>query len=98
MARKPADSYTFTLRIRESLRRELEREAEKHRTSLNTMIRLKLEDAFDAQDLRTHGEHNRDTEILLARYFKHLTVYELQQDLARALDKTTDPEVAKLWH
>ncbi|HMF19277.1 MAG TPA: toxin-antitoxin system HicB family antitoxin [Gemmataceae bacterium] len=97
MSRKPTDTTHISLRIRESLRRRLEREAEKHRTSLNTMIRLKLEDSFAEQDRKDHGEHNRDMEVLLARYSKHLTLYDLQQDLMRALDKTTDTEVAKLW-
>jgi hypothetical protein len=95
MPRKPTDTTHISLRIRESLRRDLAREAEKHRTSLNTMIRLKLEDAFGAQDRRTHGEYNRDMEVLLARYSKHLTHLELAWDLAQALEKTADPDLAK---
>jgi hypothetical protein len=97
MVRRPTDTAHVSLRIRESLRRRLEQEAKRHRTSLNNMIRLKLEDSFAEQDRKDHGEHNRDTEVLLARYAKHLTLYELQQDLARALDNTTDREVAKIW-
>ena len=92
MPRKPTDTTHISLRIRESLRRRLEREAEKHQTSLNTMIRLKLEDAFEASDLRTHGECNRDTEVLLARYSKHLTLYELQQDLMRSMSYFSSQE------
>ena len=97
MVRSPNVTVQVNLRIKESLRRQLEREADKHQTSLNNEMRLRLEDSFKAQDLRDHGEHNRDTEVLLARYARHLTLHELQQDLMRAMEKTTDPEVAKLW-
>jgi hypothetical protein len=42
-ARKPHDIVNFNLRIRESLRAKLAREAEKHHTSLNNEIRVRLE-------------------------------------------------------
>jgi hypothetical protein len=95
--RSPDTTVQVNLRIKESLRRKLEREANKHQTSLNNEMRLRLEDSFKAQELRDHGELNQHTKTLLERQGRHLTLYELQQDLIRAMEKTTDPEIAKLW-
>ncbi len=47
MARKPTDIVAVTLRIREDLRRRLEREAKRDRTSLNAEMERRLEDSFD---------------------------------------------------
>ena len=46
MPRKPVDIAHVNLRIRESLRRKLEREAERHQTSMNNEIRVRLENSF----------------------------------------------------
>jgi hypothetical protein len=96
MARPLHRTAHVSLRIRESLRRRLEQDAKRHHTSLNNMIRLKLEDSYAEQDRKDHAEHNADMEVLLARYAGHLTLYELQQDLIQAMEKSTDPQIAKL--
>jgi predicted HicB family RNase H-like nuclease len=47
MARKPTDTVAITLRIREDLRRRLERAAEKYDVSLNAEMEKRLEASFD---------------------------------------------------
>src|SRR5262249_30097590 len=49
MARKPADFVQFKLRIREDLRRRLEREAEKKKISTNAEAVERLEKSFDVE-------------------------------------------------
>jgi hypothetical protein len=48
MARKPKEIVGLTLRVREELRRRLEREAKRNNTSLNAEIEARLEHSFDA--------------------------------------------------
>jgi hypothetical protein len=52
--RKPTDTTHISLRIRESLRRELAKEAAKHRVSLNNEIVQRLNDSFEDLDSRRH--------------------------------------------
>jgi len=47
MARKSTDTVAITLRIREDLRRRLEREAKKKDTSLNSEMEARLENSFE---------------------------------------------------
>jgi hypothetical protein len=47
MARKPKEIVGLTLRVREDLRRRLEREAKKYGMSLNAQIERRLEDSFE---------------------------------------------------
>jgi hypothetical protein len=49
MARKPTDTVALTLRIREELRRRLQREADKDDVSLNWEIIRRLEGSFEAR-------------------------------------------------
>jgi hypothetical protein len=51
MRREPADIAVFTLRLREKLRDQLEREAKKHQTSMNDEIIRRLEDSLRGEDL-----------------------------------------------
>jgi hypothetical protein len=51
MARKPSDIVAPNLRIREDLRRRLEKAAEKNRVSINREMINRLTDSFE---LRTH--------------------------------------------
>jgi hypothetical protein len=53
MSRKPTDTVQVGLRIRESLRRQLEKESEKHRCSINQEMAMRLEDSFRADALRS---------------------------------------------
>jgi hypothetical protein len=96
MPRKLVDIAHVNVRIRENLRRKLEREAKLHRTSLNNEIRLRLEDSFEQGDRRGLDELRRDTEVLLARYAQRITKADLEDGLAQALSRSTDQAVAKL--
>jgi hypothetical protein len=53
MSRKPTDTVQVGLRIRESLRRQLEKESEKHRVSINQEMAMRLEDSFRADAFRS---------------------------------------------
>jgi hypothetical protein len=50
MARKPTEIVNFTLRLREDLRKRLERAADKAERSLNIEIVERLEASFAADD------------------------------------------------
>lgn len=51
MGRKPTDIANFTLRLREDLRRKLEKEATRKDHSLNSEIVERLEQSFLQQEL-----------------------------------------------
>jgi hypothetical protein len=52
MAKKPTDTVALTLRIREDLRRKLQREADKEDVSLNGEITRRLGNSFQADEHR----------------------------------------------
>jgi hypothetical protein len=85
MARKPADTRNFTLRIRETLGRKLEAAAQRNRHSLNNEIRLRLEDSFRAQHLRDMEVIVADLRVIDARLGLKVTLGGLEEDLATAL-------------
>ena len=85
MARKPADTRNFTLRIRETLGRRLEAAARKNQTSLNTEIRLRLEDSFHVQARRELEDIAADLKIIDARLGLRVTLPPLEEQLAEAL-------------
>jgi hypothetical protein len=49
--RAPGQIIQFKLRIRESLRAQLEREADKAKVSINSEIERRLEESFRVQDI-----------------------------------------------
>jgi hypothetical protein len=51
VARKLTDIVQVNLRLRESLRRKLERESEKRGLSFNAELTRRLEDSFDREEL-----------------------------------------------
>lgn len=53
MARKPSDTAQLKLRIREDLRRRLERAARKRAVSLNFEMTDRLKESFDREAQRT---------------------------------------------
>jgi Arc-like DNA binding domain len=87
MSRKPLDVAHINLRIRESLRKKLADEAEKHRFSLNNEIRVRLEASFERQGFQSLTESG----ALLIAAQKLFT--EATADLAQrlhSLDKQGD--------
>lgn len=88
MVRKPVDIAHINLRIRESLRRQIEREAKKNRTSLNSEIRLRLEYSLEQADRRDLETITADMKITWA-HFRRLFLL-LEEKLAQALAQTKD--------
>jgi hypothetical protein len=100
MPRQTHEVASFTLRIRESLRSRLLREAERHHFTLNNEIRIRLEDSLNRDAVRVFDNIADDMQINWARFSNRLLLLSLEDQLADALAKTTDPEVAslaKLW-
>jgi hypothetical protein len=99
MPRKPVDIAHVNVRIREALRRKLAHEAEKHRTSLNNEIRIRLEDSLKAAALRDIEEIAADLKVIDARLGLKVTLPPLEEKLAQALAQN-DPAasgLAKAW-
>jgi len=96
MSRQPHAIVSINLRIRETLRGKLEREAERHRFSLNNEIRLRLEDSFTREASRVLDDIANDMQINWARYSNRYLLLSLEDQLATALAKTKDPEIANL--
>src|SRR5262245_16114572 len=69
VARHPDQTVGINLRIRESLRRKIERAAEQRRLSLNSEIKFRLEDSFERKDIaRSLSDLIDDLQINWARY------------------------------
>jgi hypothetical protein len=90
MPRKPTDTTHISLRIRESLRRKLEREADKHQTSLNNEIRLRLEDSFEAQARRELPESVQDLKTTVAKLSARAVLSTLEEKIAQAAAQSND--------
>jgi hypothetical protein len=100
MPRDPHDIANINLRIREILRAKLEREAQRHRFSLNNEIRIRLEDSLERDATRVLDDIANDMQINWLRYSNRYMLLSLEDDLAAKLAQTKDPEVAslaKLW-
>jgi HicB family len=95
MARRPNETVQINLRLKESLRRKLEREALKHGISLNIEMRVRLEDSFKAQAMHNLEDVANDLKINWRRWAQRFLLLELQEDLAEAMSRSKDPEVAK---
>jgi Arc-like DNA binding domain len=98
--RKPIDTAHVNLRIRESLRAKLEREAKAHRTSLNNEIRLRLEDSLEKAALRKADDIVNSMDTSWGRFENRFLLLGLEADLAEALAQSTDPKVmtlARAW-
>jgi hypothetical protein len=96
MPRQSHEVAHISLRLREPLRAKLEREAKRHRFSINNEIRIRLEDSFTRDDIRKLGDIADDMEVNWMRYSNRYMLLSLEDDLAAALAKSTDPEVSKL--
>jgi hypothetical protein len=97
MPRQPHEFVQIKLRLAEPLRRELEREAKKHRFTLNNEIRLRLEDSFNKYEVpRALTDLIHDLKLNWDRYSNRFVMLTLEDQLADALSRTKDPEVANL--
>jgi hypothetical protein len=97
MPRQPHEFVQIKLRLREPLRRHLEREAKKHHFTLNNEIRLRLEDSVEKYEVpRALADLIQDLQLNWARYSNRFIMLTLEDQLATALSRTKDPEVANL--
>jgi hypothetical protein len=83
MTRKPSDIVSPNLRIREDLRRRLEKAAAENGVSINREMINRLGMSFDRESLFTLGRITQDQEQFWARYGAALFDLELQGDLIR---------------
>jgi hypothetical protein len=86
MSRKPADTAHVNLRIRESLRRKLADEAEKHHFSLNNEIRWRLEQSLEGGEQRSLEEIAGDMRNAWERFGQTFHELNKQGDLLRAAE------------
>jgi hypothetical protein len=86
MARKPSDIVQPNLRIREDLRRQLEKAAKKRLVSLNYEMTARLKESFDREALVTLGGITEDMKIQWARWSVALFDKEQSADLLRATE------------
>ena len=85
--RKPEELVITNLRIRESLRRALEREAEQHQVSLNKEIINRLEDSLEAGDKLELRAIRADMETIWMRYSEWFSAHELEEGILTALEQ-----------
>jgi hypothetical protein len=94
------DTVQINLRIKEAFRRQLEREAEAHRVSLNKEMQMRLEDSFTQSATRQLDSISADMAVAWARFSDRFLLLSLENDLAEALAQSTDPKVmalARAW-
>jgi hypothetical protein len=85
MPRRPHDLANINLRIRESLRAKIEREAKRHHFSLNNEIRIRLEDSLARDTARGLDDIAYDLKVNYARLQHRYQVLELGDALAAAV-------------
>jgi len=85
MARKSSDIVQFKLRIREELRRRLERAADTHDVSINHEMASRLERSFDHDTARTLEMIARDIEINWALFGERFLRLHFEAETARLL-------------
>jgi hypothetical protein len=93
MARPSIEGVHVNLRIRRELRDKILARAERHRTSLNNMIRLMLEDGLEKEGAHTLDQIARDMQIHYARLATRLTLLERDQALVDVMLRSNDPQV-----
>jgi Arc-like DNA binding domain len=94
--RRLHETVQTNLRAPESLRRKLEREAKKHGVSYNKECLLRLEASFQKDAAHDLDEVTQDMRRAWLRYGDRFLLLSLEDELAQALAKSTDPTVATL--
>jgi hypothetical protein len=86
MSRKPTDVAHVNLRIRESLRRTLEREAKAHQVSLNYEIASRLQQTFEQSHLLALYQLTESTGRMLMPLIERGHEINLENDLIAAAE------------
>jgi hypothetical protein len=92
--RKPEELVITNLRLRESLRRALEREAEQHQVSLNKEIINRLEDSLEAGDKLKLSVIAYDMMMAWLRFGDRFLALELEGGIKQAI-KNGDLDAAR---
>jgi hypothetical protein len=96
MARKASAIVAPSLRIREDLRRRLEREAKRRGLSLNMEMTHRLERSFEIDASRSNDSIAEDIKQNWGHFADRFLALSLEDDLAKALAETDDPKIAAL--
>jgi hypothetical protein len=86
VARKPNDLIQINLRVREHLRRRLEREAKRRQVSINFEMTSRLELTFEKESARAIDEVAADIAINWAHFGSAFHELNKQGDLLRATE------------
>jgi hypothetical protein len=101
MSRQPHEIANINLRIRETLRRKIQRAAEQHHFSLNNEIRIRLEDSLTRDATYTLDDMISDLRIKWARQGERDKALEFGDQLAAAVLARDGWEniaqLARLW-
>jgi hypothetical protein len=90
MARKKHEFAHIKLRIREDLRRMVEQRAKRNHHSLMNTIRLALEDSFKDEAKSDLWSLKEEMRKHWARYSGHFHFRTLEDDLAEAIEQSSD--------
>jgi hypothetical protein len=89
---QPAQRNVLHLRLDETLRQQLQREADKRRFTLTNEVRVRLLDSLDDGDRRGFEDIRRDMEICWARFSARFLRMELADQLADAVMSGAPPD------
>jgi hypothetical protein len=84
--RKPEQTVITNLRIKEALRRQLEREADEHQISLNKEIINRLEDSLEAGAKLELRDIANDMMTNWMRFGKRYLILGLEEDILTAIE------------
>src|SRR5262249_55455880 len=86
MPRKPGETVQINLRLKEALRRRLEREAKKRGVSLNFEMTSRIEQSFEMESLRAQEAVTADMHVAWSRFGQLFHGLASQGDLRRAAE------------
>ena len=96
MVRKPDETVQVNLRIKEGLRRKLEREATKHQVSLNQEMTARLEGSLEKETKRSLEDIASDLETSWHRFREILlTSNDATRSEILKLAKWNDPKILR---
>jgi hypothetical protein len=108
MRRKPNETVQVNLRIKEELRRKLERSAKEHEVSFNQEIRARLEDSLEkkakqslesiASDIERHWDRFRDLFLIGGMLSNLKEANKGLEEMIELVDAKKDPELSRLVH
>jgi hypothetical protein len=86
----------LNLRLSKELHRRLEREAKRRGVSLNSEMTYRLERSFEIEAMRSNDSIAEDIKQNWLRFADRFLALTLEDDIARALAKSSDQKVAAL--